>query len=446
MADVEAMRRCAKIVSADDDKRIIVVSATSGTTNFLVTLTKTTDKSERDRALKEIRKKHLMIVNNLDSPDSVRGKVEDLLQELEDLIGSVTWVDAAVADEILSYGERLSSTIFNQVLIEEGVDSSWFDVREVMITDGLHGQADPQLKEIREMTVEKLTPRLKKERVVTQGFIGVTREGAVTTLGRGGSDLSAALLAEAVDADVLEIWTDVSAVYTSDPRYVKNARPITEITFSEAAELSVFGAKVLHPATLKPAIRKNIRVYVGSSFNPEQPGTWIVRETREYPVIRAISLRRNQTLVTVHSLEMFHRHGFLARLFQILAEHQVSVDLVTTSEVRVSLTLDANIPGTNGGTLPERLIRDLQKIADVEIENGLALIALVGNKLDVTAGVSGPIFGTLNDVNIRLICHGASSHNLCFLVREEEAMSVVQKLHDRFILRHKDEALETEVR
>lgn len=433
MADVEAMRRCASIVSKDHDKRIIVVSATSGTTNMLTDLIRTSEQTEKSALLKRIQDKHLDIVDQLKDPDGLRPDVENLLKELEKVVTSAERSDARISDWILSFGERLSSTIFTRVLEEEGVPAHLFDVREVMITDGNFGNAEPNLKMIRKLADERLVGRIKTERLVTQGFIGSTEDHSITTLGRGGSDFTAALLAEAVDADVLEIWTDVTAIYTTDPRMVSNARPITEITFDEAAELSVFGAKVLHPATLKPAIRKNIKVYVGSSIQPDQPGTWIVKETREYPVIRAISLRRNQTLLTVHSLDMLHRHGFLAKLFQILADNQISVDLVTTSEVSVSLTLDRNLQGANQHELSDKLIRDLQKIAEVKIETDLALIALVGNKLDATAGVSGPIFGTLGQTNIRLICHGASSHNLCFLVNESEAPEVVQKLHDRFI-------------
>lgn len=175
---------------------------------------------------------------------------------------------------------------------------------------------------------------------LTQGFIGSDIFGSTTTLGRGGSDYSAALFAEAVGADQLEIWTDVAGVYTTDPRLVTAAKPIAEITFDEAAELSVFGGKVLHPATIKPAMRSGIRVRVADSKRPELPGTAIVTKTDKEPVVRAISLRKDQTLLTVRSLDMLHQHGFLARLFNVLAENKISVDLVTTSEVSVSLTLD----------------------------------------------------------------------------------------------------------
>lgn len=436
MADSAAMRRSAAIVAGDPEKRLIVVSATSGTTNSLTALIDSSDHDERQKILGELIERHLAILGDLKDPGFVKESVEEVLAQLKEVVAGKDEdsFTRAEMDECFSFGERLSSLLFTGVLREAGVQNvQWFDVRDVMITDSQFGHAEPQTADIRRQAEEKLTPRIKTERFVTQGFIGRDRSGATTTLGRGGSDYSAALLAEALDADVLEIWTDVTAVYTTDPRMVPDARPITEISFSEAAELSVFGAKVLHPATLKPAIRKKIRVYVGSSMEPDQPGTWIVKETRETPPIRAISVRRDQTLLTIHSLEMLHRHGFLARLFQILADHQLSVDLVTTSEVSVSLTLDTNVQGVHYRQFSDELLRDLRKIAEVGMEKGLSLVALVGNNLDKTAGVSGPLFNMLQDINIRLICHGASSHNLCFLVREEEVESVVRKLHDRFI-------------
>jgi aspartate kinase len=337
-------------------------------------------------------------------------------------------------DEVLSFGERLSSEIFTGILREEtGENVICFDVRKVIKTDQSYGSAEPDIDQISLNYEANLAPVVGSARVVTQGFIGSDEFGNTTTLGRGGSDYSAALLAEAADADVLEIWTDVTAIYTTDPRIVKTAKPITEISFDEAAELSVFGAKVLHPATMVPAIRKNIRVYVGSSINPEKPGTWIVKETKSKPVISAISLRRNQTLLTVHSLDMLHRYGFLSKLFQVLSDHKISVDLVTTSEVSVALTLDSDVHTPGRQKLTEEVLDELRSFCEVNFERNLALIAVVGNNLDSTAGLSGPVFGSLMDINIRLICHGASSHNLCFLVNEDEAEGVVNVLHNKFI-------------
>lgn len=436
MADAAAMRRCANIVNSDPDKKIIVVSATSGTTNLLTSLCAGLDEAEKDRVLSNIRSKHLDICNQLSAPERVKSTVESLLEELEQTVRSAKTITLQLKDKVLSFGELLSSTIFTQVLNETAGDTAealWLDARDIIITDHAHTRAEPDIQEIEKRAEKSLIPGFLKGRFVTQGFIGSTETGVSTTLGRGGSDYSAALFAEAVNADVLEIWTDVTAIYTTDPRIVADARPITEISFDEAAELSVFGAKVLHPATMVPAIRKNIRVYVGSSIHPEKPGTWILKETRSKPVIRAISLRRNQTLVTVHSLDMLHRHGFLARLFEVLSRNKISVDLVTTSEVSVSLTLDTDVNSPGRDALTEEVLNELRSFCKVEVEQNLSLIALVGNNLHATAGLSGPVFGALENVNIRLICHGASSHNLCFLVDEGSAENVVRILHKQFI-------------
>ncbi|TVQ68234.1 MAG: lysine-sensitive aspartokinase 3 [Balneolaceae bacterium] len=434
MADYHAMKRCAGIVGSDPDKKVIVVSATAGTTNLLTEFIAESDKERRLDIARRIRFKHLELCNLIQDKFSPQKKILGLLDELEQIAVRTQLMTSMLRDDILSFGERLSSELFTAVLSEQtGKDAHCFDVREIMRTDNNFGSAEPVIEDIARLTEEKLLPFLDHKCIVTQGFIGSDSHGFTTTLGRGGSDYSAALLAEALDADVLEIWTDVTAIYTTDPRIAEGVKPITEISFDEAAELSVFGAKVLHPATMVPAIRKNIRVYVGSSIEPDKPGTWIVKETKDHPVIRAVSLRRNQTLLTVHSLDMLHRFGFLARLFTLLADHKISVDLVTTSEVSVALTLDSDMNTPGKQKLTDEVLVELRSFCEVEIERDLALIALIGNRLDTTAGLSGPVFGALKEINVRLICHGASTHNLCFLVSEKEAEKVVQRLHKTFI-------------
>ena len=204
-------------------------------------------------------------------------------------------------------------TIFTAFLNEAEAGAQWFDARDVIATDDSYGSAEPDIDAI-EKNAGKSFHTYKRWKSCNAGIYRIISKWVNNHAWRGGSDYSAALFAEALNADVLEIWTDVTAIYTTDPRIEPDARPITELSFDEAAELSVFGAKVLHPATIKPAIRKSIKVYVGSSFHPDQPGTWIVKKPKSQPVIRAISLRRNQTLLTVHSLDMLHRHGFLAKL------------------------------------------------------------------------------------------------------------------------------------
>jgi len=433
MADLHAMKRCASIIGKDSDKKIIVVSATAGTTNLLTGISNAEKPEARESFLTQIRDKHTSILNQLKDSASIESEINRLFDELDTLASTPGLLSLKQRDQLLSIGERLSSRIFVHVLNEAGIGAEWFDVRSIIKTDSQHGNAEPDIDGIRKACETNLLHQNKDHRIVTQGFIGSDPDGITTTLGRGGSDYSAALIAEGVHADVLEIWTDVTAIYTTDPRMVPDAKPITEISFSEAAELSVFGAKVLHPATLKPAIRKNIKVYVGSSIRPSEPGTWIVKNTKEKPVIRAISVRRNQTLLTVHSLDMLHRYGFLAQLFRILAEYKISVDLVTTSEVSVSLTLDTDIMAPGKTYLNEQVVGKLQEFSEVRIERDLSLIALVGNNLHTTSGLSGPVFSALENINIRLICHGSSQHNLCFLVNENKAKEVVTILHDKFI-------------
>ena len=263
--------------------------------------------------------------------------------------------------------------------------------------------------------------------IVTQGFIGEDGLGNTTTLGRGGSDYSAAILADALDGNDLSIWTDVIGIFTTDPRITAQARPIPEISFDEAAEMATFGAKILHPATLIPAMRQNIPVFVGSSKEPELGGTRIQQTVDSNPTYRSISLRREQTLVTVKSPAMLHASGFLAKVFGILAEHELSVDLITTSEISIALTFD-NPTGSTQTLITGAVVKELEKFCEVTVERGLSLVAVIGNDMHLTKGIGRTIFDNLTEYNVRLICHGASENNLCFLVAQNEANKVVQKL------------------
>ncbi len=249
----------------------------------------------------------------------------------------------------------------------------------------------------------------------------------MTTLGRGGSDYSAALFAEALEADILEIWTDVAGIATTDPRIVKEAKGISEISFKEASEMAVFGAKVLHPATLLPAMRCDIPVFVGSSFDANLGGTWVKRNVDHYPSVRALALRKNQVLLTLTTPEMLYSHGFLYQVFKIFNDHKVSVDSITTSEVSVAMTLD------DSTLLNKGLMDDLGELGDLNVEEGLSLVSLIGNELHKTSGLSKKIFEMIPDINVRLICHGASKHNFCFLVEQANDKEVIKRLHKTFI-------------
>ena len=426
----EAMQHSASIVAENPDRKLIVISATSGTTNDLVALENPDlDSTSREEILLNIEKRHLEIIGQCKESEKLlktfKGQFSELREHLDQSGRDKKWKDTLYA-----FGELMSTRIFVEVLKEAGVEAEWLDAREVMKTDSSFGQAIPDFKLIK----EQASRNINSDKVyLTQGFIGSDSFGNTTTLGRGGSDYSAALFAEGVNADMLEIWTDVAGVYTTDPRLVPEAQPISEITFDEAAELSIFGGKVLHPATLKPTIRSNVKVRVAHSQQPELPGTLIVTKAGQEPVIRAISLRKDQTLLTVHSLDMLHQPGFLAKLFSTLAEHKISVDLVTTSEVSVSLTLDTASKASNKVDLGDGILDELRKFCEVEVEKDLSLVALIGNKLNATSGISGEMFNLLRDYNIRLVCHGASPNNVCFLVKEGTGEEIVKLLHKKFI-------------
>lgn len=442
MADFEAMDRCAQIVMADQNIRLVVVSASSGVTNKLTRLASSngsveqnTEQSAEQRAelISEIEAQHLAILACIEHAPGIRVQLDQLLTSLAQVAKQIAAEHSLQrVDEILSFGERLSSLIFTEVLRAHAPNCQRFDARQVIKTDSVFGHAEPQVGQIAEQAQLHLLAVCEKDIVVTQGFIGSDKNGTSTTLGRGGSDYSAALFAEALDANNLQIWTDVDGIYTTDPRIAPKARAIAELNFNEAAELSTFGAKVLHPSTLWPAIRHNINVFVGSSRDRHAAGTWIKKTVDSAPNYRAIAKRANQTLVTVNSIDMLHSYGFLAKVFAVLAEHKISVDLVTTSEVSVALTLDAlgsETASAGLGVLNQTVIDKLSALGDVKISHDLALVALVGNQIDRQQGVSARVFGALSEYNLRLICHGASGHNICFLVEQDEADKVVCTLH-----------------
>ncbi len=433
VADYQAMLRCANIIKNDSSNRLVVVSASAGVTNFLVRLSQQdVTISEQKEIIENIRAIQLNITQHLaaDVEASLNQEIESLLDQLtQHALTQSLQFTSKTTDAILAFGEQFSSRIFAQVLQSIDVAGEYFNVQQVMKTNSLHGKAVVDTKKLSEQSALLLAPKLIDKVIVTQGFIGEDALGHTTTLGRGGSDYSAALLAEALAGDNLAIWTDVVGIFTTDPRITDQARAIKEISFGEAAEMATFGAKILHPATLIPAMRCNIPVFVGSSKEPEQGGTQIKKQVDSSPTYRSIALRREQTLVTVKSPAMLHASGFLAKVFAILAKHELSVDLITTSEISVALTFD-NPSGSTQSLLTNTVVAELEQLCEVTVEHGLSLVAVIGNGLTSAKGIGQSIFDTINDINVRLICHGASANNLCFLVNETDANPVVEKLHN----------------
>ncbi|MDR0217421.1 MAG: lysine-sensitive aspartokinase 3 [Enterobacteriaceae bacterium] len=432
VADFDAMNNCADIVLANTDVRIVVLSASAGVTNLLVALASGCDSGKREKYLKQIRHIQYAIIERLDEIPVIKEEIDRLLDNIDTLSEAASLAtSSALTDELVSHGEVMSTLLFAELLRQRNTDVEWFDIRRIMRTNDQFGQAEPDIARLHKLAAEHLQPRLNNTIVITQGFIGREEKGRTTTLGRGGSDYTAALLGEALGLRRVDIWTDVPGIYTTDPRVVSAAKRIDKITFDEAAEMATFGAKILHPATLLPAVRSEIPVFVGSSKAPQAGGTLVCDKTEDLPLFRTLALRRKQTLLTLHSLKMLHARGFLAEIFTLLSRHHISVDLITTSEVSVALTLDTTgSTSTDGSLLTDALLTELSTLCRVEVEEDLALVAIIGNELSQAKGLGKEIFGALESFNIRMISYGASSHNICLLVPGPDAEHVIQTLHN----------------
>ncbi|MGZ6970114.1 MAG: aspartate kinase, partial [Thermoanaerobaculia bacterium] len=334
------------------------------------------------------------------------------------------------SDALLAVGELMSSRLVAAALRARGTDAAWIDPREILATDATHGAAQPDERETARRVAARVVPELKAGRVVvTGGFVGAAPDGSTTTLGRGGSDYSAALFGAALyDAgravDRIEIWTDVDGILTADPRVVPAARLVPEVSAAEAAELAFFGAKVLHPAAIRPAVARGIPVAVRNTFRPEGAGT-IVRRDAAGTGVRAIAMRAGVTAVFVGNPRMLLAYGYAARVFSVFERHRVSVDVIATSEVSISITVDERVP-------LEGIVRDLAEFAEVSLLPHLAVVSVVGKDLRSTAGIAMRIFGALGDVNVVLISQGASDTNVTFVVDADDAPEALRRLHKEF--------------
>jgi aspartate kinase len=416
-------RSCRIVVERISRQPLVVVSALAGTTNGLLEAGRLASDRKLEAALAilaPLEKRHVALL------PATAGDFTTL-RELLRALCAIGEMSPRTRDLIASYGEVLSSQIFTERMRQLGHDAVHLDARECIITDDSFGSASPQIEIIRERLDAAARPLLAAGRVVVMGgFIGSTEGGVTTTLGRGASDYSAAIAGSALDAEEIQIWTDVDGLMTTDPRIVPTAWKVKETSFAEASELAYFGAKVLHPATVLPAVDKNIPVYILNSRRPKGTGTRITREAVPCRnLIKAIAVKRGITVVTVSSSRMLMAHGFLRALFDVFDRHRASVDMIATSEVSVSLTLD------NASKL-DAILDDLRVLGEVKIDKNLTLLCLVGGNLRYTPGVAAEVFGSIRDINVLMVSHGASNINLSFLVDQKDADTTIQKLHAYF--------------
>ena len=331
---------------------------------------------------------------------------------------------------MVGHGELWSSRLVAAAMAGIGLPAAWVDIRTIMVTDDRFGRATPCVQVLNTRARECLGPLLDGRMIpVTQGFIGATPDAVPTTLGRGGSDFTAALLGAALDAEKVEIWTDVDGLMTADPRIVPTARTLSAASYDEAAELATFGAKVLHPATAMPLVREGIPIVVLNSRRPELPGTVIepaaeLERMGDSP-IRSISWKRGITVINVRAPRMLGAYGFLRAMFEVFERHEVVVDVLASGEVSVSLTVEDR-------SRLEPVIRELSRLGEVWIEDRRAIVSVVGIGLRTTPGLASRIFRAVPPANVEVISQGASAINMTFVVREEEGPDVVRRLHREF--------------
>jgi len=436
--DAAAMGRSREIVAsrqARGQQVVVVVSAMAGVTDQLHAAAVAAGNGDKAGALAmsaRLRHRHLEAARDLFGEDK-HGAAQWLdaefvtLDELLRGIAAVGELTPRTLDLVLSYGERVSSRLIAETYAAQSLHAVHVDARQCIVTDEQFGRALPRAELLAVKTKELLAPLLADGNTpVLGGFIGSTESGATTTLGRGGSDYTAALLGGALGADAIEIWTDVNGIMTADPRICPDAMCVRHISFQEAAELAYFGAKVLHPATILPAIEKNIPVWVLNSKSPASAGTKITAlPRRSRSPFKSIAVKPRVTILDIVASRMLMSHGYLRRVFEIFDHHKCVVDLVSTSEVSISLTVDSN------AAIPA-IAADLGKIADVKYEGRKALVCLVGDDIRGQKGIAGRVFSAIPDVNVRMISQGASEINLSFVIDEDDVEAAVRELHAAF--------------
>jgi len=437
VADAPAFENVACIVAERIDLRpVVVVSAMSGMTDALVASTHLAEAGNVETAVQSLSAfydRHDIVATKLLAADRATEFIARLHKAAENIsrllreLSSPSADGMRLRDELLSFGERLSSDLLAEVLINRGLRAQNVDARDCILTDEEHSAASPLLPETFLRTKNLLEPLIETATVpVMGGFIGSTASGVTTTLGRGGSDYTAALAGAALGVSEIQIWTDVTGVLTADPRVVPEAQTVDRLSYGEAAELAYFGARVLHPKTIQPAIEGNIPVRICNSQVPHEPGTLVWAQTETSPLtLKAIAHKSAVTTVQVTSARMLGAYGFLRALFEVFERHRTVVDVVTTSEVSVSLSLD------DATALPE-ILKDLRALGTVGVEKGRAIICVVGEGLRGTPGIAARVFSTISDINVTLISQGASSINFTFAIEEERVEEAVRRLHREF--------------
>lgn len=436
--DAAAMSNVIRIVKAHlAEQPVVVISAIAKATNELEDSARMASLGNEEGAVSIITRlfeRHNSIIDNLVRSSDVARELESIfynhLSEIKALLKGIAILrelTPRTQDAICSYGERLSSRIIAAGLKEAGVDSVWVDAKDFMITDDNFGAAQPLTDEVTRRLDSNILPLLKQGKTpVTQGFIGVTALGAYTTMGRESSDYSASIIGAAVNAVKVQIWTDVDGILTADPRIVQRTKKLRQMSFEEAFELSYFGAKVLHPATMLPVIEKQIPVQI---LNSKREGTGTMVDmssgSQEKDVVKSIAYKKNLSFISVTPHKRFNQYVFWEGIFSVLTQAGITTGMMATSEYNVAFTVDGNID-------TDSLKGQLEEFGNVEISSGKASVCLVGKGLRGRSGVADRIFTPLSDLRIYMVSFGASDLSLTFVIDEESVSHALNRLHQEF--------------
>ncbi len=436
--DQAAVRRLVEIVAREARPRLVVVSALARVTDALLELARLAERKDAaaaERLARGLRLRHEELAGCVRSPErraALLGALDEAFDELAAITGAlavVGEVSPRSRDAIVATGELASSRIVTAALEDAGLPSRWLDARELLVTDGAHGAALPDRAATDARLRERARPPLEAGLVgVTGGFVGASAEGRTTTLGRGGSDYSAALFGAGLGAEEIQIWTDVDGMLTADPRVVAAPRVVSRLSFDEASELAYFGAKVLHPSTILPAVGSGIPVRILNSERPQADGTWITRDGEtgaRGAGPAAIACKRGLTRIDIASTRMLMAYGFLRRVFEVFERYKTPVDVVTTSEVSVSVTID------DRRSLAD-VVRELQGFADVTCEDAMAIVCAVGESLRSDARLATQVLGALEGLPLAMVSQGGSRKNVTVVLRDADATEAMQRLHRRF--------------
>jgi aspartate kinase len=417
------MKEVAKLIT-DGEKKIVVLSAMSGTTNTLVEISDYLYKKNPEGAndiINKLEAKYRQHVEELYSTEEYKQKTREALKEQFDYIRSYTKELFTLFEEkvVLAQGELISTQMVTNYLLEQGVKAVLLPALEFMRTDK---NAEPDPAYIKEKLAAQLEANPDAEIYITQGFICRNAYGEIDNLQRGGSDYTASLIGAAVNADEIQIWTDIDGMHDNDPRFVDHTSPVRHLHFEEAAELAYFGAKILHPTCVQPAKYAHIPVRLLNTMEPSAPGTIISNET-EKGKIKAVAAKDNITAIKIKSSRMLLAYGFLRKVFEIFESYQTSIDMVCTSEVGVSVSID------NTKHLNE-ILDDLKKYGTVTVDENMCIICVVGDLEWENVGFEAKAIDAMRDVPVRMISYGGSNYNISFLIRQEDKKLALQKLSD----------------